>query len=138
MIIGLTANAFKEEREKVIECGGQDFVRKPFRETEIFAMLEKHLGVEFVYEQKDVNGAPQTGHEIPFEDLQAGAAELPVEILARLIEVSELCDADMIDEVIQEIRSLNVALADALSGLAEDFAYGDFLALAENTQTGGE
>lgn len=61
-IIALTANAFEEDRLRVIEHGGNDFIRKPFRESEIFEILHKHLGVRYVFEQgKDLMPASPVG-----------------------------------------------------------------------------
>jgi CheY-like chemotaxis protein len=48
-IIALTADLM--EKESVPHSGlFDDWVYKPFRQTEIFERLEKHLGVQFVYE----------------------------------------------------------------------------------------
>ena len=55
-IIVSTASAFEEDRLKVQEHGGDDFVRKPFRDSEIFEGLHRHLGVSYVYEQEDDPG----------------------------------------------------------------------------------
>jgi hypothetical protein len=56
-------------------------------------------------------------------------------VLARLAESNELSDAIMIDQVIEDIRVLNAALADTLSALAENFAYDEILALIKGPGT---
>ncbi|OAD22293.1 two-component hybrid sensor and regulator, partial [Candidatus Thiomargarita nelsonii] len=43
-IIALTASAFEEERAAVLSAGCDDFMRKPFKETDIFEMMHKHIG----------------------------------------------------------------------------------------------
>ncbi len=134
VIIALTASAFEEDRIKIIEHGGNDFVRKPFRESEIFGMLEKHLGVKFIYDEEDASHKPQAGQQISIEYLKSEVAALPVEILARLADSTELCDAAMIDQVINDIRIQNVELADILSGLANDFAYNEIWALVNKAK----
>jgi signal transduction histidine kinase/DNA-binding response OmpR family regulator len=50
-VIALTASAFEDERAKALEAGFDDFVRKPFIEAEIYDMMAKQLGVQFVYEE---------------------------------------------------------------------------------------
>ena len=134
VIIALTASAFEEDRMKIIEHGGNDFVRKPFREAEIFRMLEKHLGVKFIYEDDEKNGEdgrhkPKAGQQNSIADLKSEAAALAIETLARLAESTELSDAAMIDQVIEDIRIENAALADALAIWAENFAYDNILKL---------
>ena len=94
-------------------------------------MIQKHLGVKFVYGKENESRQPQTDHGISFEDLKSMAATLPDEILARLAEATELSDAAMIEQVINDIRTQNDQLADALSHLAENFAYDQILALVK-------
>jgi hypothetical protein len=96
-------------------------------------MLEKHLGVKFVYGE-DTSHKLQAGQQISAEDLKCKAAALPIEILARLVESTELSDAAMIDQAIKDIRINNVGLADALSGLAENFAYDKILAIVQEAK----
>jgi hypothetical protein len=43
----------------------------------------------------------------------------------------------MIDEVIEEIRTENLAIAEVLSEMAENFAYDDILALADASRSIG-
>ena len=53
IIIGLTAFAFEEDKQKVMTTGDDDFVRKPWTEEMIFSSLEKHLGVCFQYDKDE-------------------------------------------------------------------------------------
>lgn len=47
-IIALTASIFEEERAIVLSAGCDDFIRKPFREAEIFETMSKHMGLRYV------------------------------------------------------------------------------------------
>ncbi|MDJ0729117.1 MAG: transporter substrate-binding domain-containing protein [Crocosphaera sp.] len=49
-IIALTASAFAENREAVLNIGCDDFVSKPFSESIIFDKLAQHLGVRYSYD----------------------------------------------------------------------------------------
>jgi CheY-like chemotaxis protein len=51
IIIALTASAFEEERAQILAAGCDDFVRKPFRDSDIFEHMEKHLGVMYIYQE---------------------------------------------------------------------------------------
>jgi signal transduction histidine kinase/CheY-like chemotaxis protein len=48
-VIALTAHAFERERRQILAAGCDDFIRKPYDEAELFAMLTRHIGVAFIY-----------------------------------------------------------------------------------------
>jgi CheY-like chemotaxis protein len=52
----MTASSLEEEQEIALSQGGDDFLRKPFRASEIFTLLETHLGAQFVYEKGEAQG----------------------------------------------------------------------------------
>ncbi|MCP4218613.1 MAG: response regulator, partial [bacterium] len=58
-VIAVTASVFEEDRAVVLSAGCDDFVRKPFRASEIFDTIHQHLGVRYVYEDagETVSGA---------------------------------------------------------------------------------
>ncbi|MBN1582646.1 MAG: PAS domain S-box protein [Anaerolineae bacterium] len=65
VVILVTASAFEEDRQRMLEMGGDDFIRKPFQEVQIFDALARHLGVRFVYE----NGAGQAFRQLDPDSL---------------------------------------------------------------------
>ncbi len=135
VIIALTASAFEEDRLKVIEHGCNDFVRKPFRAHEIFERIIKHLGVRYVYAEEDESRKSlDPGEKMSDEILATFINDLPEEVVAKLKEATVSSDADMIDAMIEEIRSENVQLAEALTGMAGNYAYDRILALFQKAE----
>ena len=47
-IIALTASVLEEEKAVILAAGCDDFVRKPFRDSNIFEAIKKNLGVEYI------------------------------------------------------------------------------------------
>ena len=45
-IVAVTASAFKEQRQEMLDAGMDDFVRKPYRFHEIYDCMAKQLGRE--------------------------------------------------------------------------------------------
>lgn len=112
-IIALTANVLEEEKAVVIEAGCDDFLRKPFRETEIFEMMSTHIGVSYVYEEErktdEAEGIP-SGEVLTAEAIKA----LPGELIASLEEALLEGDLDSMTTITEEISTQNAPLAAAL------------------------
>ena len=131
-IIALTASAFEENKAKAFESGCDDFVRKPFRESDIFKKMTKHLGVRFVHKEDDGQDKPAAAAEqLSAADLQSIMAGLPPELLERLAEATDSCDADKIDSIIGDIHNYNDQLGDTLTRLSGKFAYNEIMALID-------
>ncbi|QTA90979.1 hybrid sensor histidine kinase/response regulator [Desulfonema magnum] len=130
-VIALTASAFEEERAAILSAGCDDFMRKPFRENEIFDMMKKHIGVRYVYEESIKQEVPPVqDKEIMAETL----AELSSDLLAVLEKASESGDTEMVNEVIADISAHNAALADGLTRLADNFAFEQILTLIQEAK----
>jgi CheY-like chemotaxis protein len=50
-IIALTASAFEDEKQAMLEAGCNDCVRKPFIANTIFETMAKHLEIYYLYEE---------------------------------------------------------------------------------------
>jgi signal transduction histidine kinase/CheY-like chemotaxis protein len=127
-IIALTASAFEEERAEIISSGCDDFLRKPFRAEEIFAVMSKHIGVRYQYADDKAEETPLI-MRVQLQELIPTMNNLPAALRARFTEAIELGDMIMLADVIADIRKDNPVLADALSHLAEHFKYDELLSL---------
>lgn len=134
VIVALTASAFEEDRRLILSHGCDDFVRKPFRESEIFDKLEKHLGVRFVYEDRSQPPPPQPTDSQRMLTLRA-LAGLPRPWVRRLEDAAAQADPELVLGLIEEIRPEHKSLADGLEALAGGFRFDIILALCE--QAGG-
>lgn len=54
VIVSLTAYALEQVKMKALEAGCTDFVAKPFRSHELFSVISKHLGIEYIFEEEEV------------------------------------------------------------------------------------
>ena len=46
-VLAISASASQADRDIAVKAGATDFVTKPFRATELLALLEQHLGIRF-------------------------------------------------------------------------------------------
>jgi signal transduction histidine kinase/CheY-like chemotaxis protein len=126
-IVALSASNFEEARTVVFSVGCDDFIHKPFREADIFDALHKHIGVRYVYDEplREANSTPT-------ESLTPEAiAALPADWLASLEKGAIEGDLDLILSQIEQIRSQNDALANALASLAKKFQFKQLLTLIQ-------
>ena len=112
-IIALTASAFEEDRVKVLEHGCDDFMRKPFQEHEIFKMLSKHLGVQFIHEttSDDKNNKPGMSTSM----MQQAIVGLPKELKCDFKTAVDRVDFDRAIVMLERLQEENEALASALA-----------------------
>jgi two-component system sensor histidine kinase/response regulator len=127
VIIALTASAFEEQRAEVLAGGCDDFVRKPFREHEIFDALHCHLGVRFIYEA--ITPAPAAATSVSMEELRAAVESLPAAWATDLYQATVAADINQILVLIEAARPPAPHLADTLAQWAHNFEYDKLTAL---------
>jgi signal transduction histidine kinase/DNA-binding response OmpR family regulator len=118
VVVALTASAFEHEETMVLSAGCDDFVRKPVRESVIFEKIAQHLGVRFVYEERQ---APTTAEAGAARLTPAQLAVLPADWVANLRQAILAADMDQIQTLIDQIREQDRALANELQRLADNF-----------------
>jgi signal transduction histidine kinase/CheY-like chemotaxis protein len=123
VIVALTASAFEEERKLILSEGINDFIRKPFKDHEIFDVLSKHLGIRFVYAEEPVL-ADVIEMAGPKSVLALNESPtLPTEWLGELTHAAAAADGERIHELLEQIRVQNPQLADSLQGLAAQYRF---------------
>ncbi|MEZ2236405.1 ATP-binding protein [Microcoleus sp.] len=131
-IIALTASVLEEERAVVVSAGCDDFMRKPFREQEIFAVMNKHIGVRYIYEES-IDKAAQTLSKTDIKDVlePEALATLPPDLRANLASAAKSLDIGEVDHLIQEVKAINASIGNAFLVLANEFEYGKIASYIE-------
>ena len=99
-IIAVTASAMDENRQELMEIGADDFIGKPFRETELFRKIHAHLGVEYLYAE-DPTATAQEEAELTPESL----AGWPQDLIDLMREAVIGADLDQLLARIQEVEA---------------------------------
>jgi len=128
-IVAVTASSFEEQRAIILSTGCDDFIRKPFRDADIFDALHKHLGVSFVYDEP---AASPTSTQTDTDAITPDAiAALPADLVTNLYQAIIDGDKDLMLSLIDQIRSSNKPLANALAALVNNFRYKQLLTLTQ-------
>ncbi len=130
VIIAQTASAFEEDREAILKAGCDDFLQKPYRESNIFDLIHKHLKVQFVYAECGGDIAEKIDQRKMLTP--EAFAKLPKEVLMELQQSASVADIDAAQFCIDRIRKSEEALADELAKIVSEYRFDIIEELLEN------
>lgn len=122
-IVALTAHALEEERIEILNSGCDDFIRKPYRASEIQDALMTHLGVRFLYENEEIQ--EKTPEQCSLE--HGDFLNVSPELLDELQTAAELLDAECCQTVIRRIGMEDIELGNRLSCMVRKLKYRELL-----------
>lgn len=129
IIIAVTASVLEEEKSGVFAAGCDDFLRKPFREEEVFDIMQRHLGIRYLYEEVTIDRKSTVKNSpanlLSRDDLM----NLPQPIQQELQNCLLTGNLALLATIIDEIRVENPPLANAIQDCCDRFQYEKILNL---------
>lgn len=123
VIIALTASAFEEQREAILNAGCDDFVRKPFRTEILLEKIALHIGVRYIYEQPKLPQLPQPLKRLSPESLEV----MPKEWQRKIHQLAEACQDEeiltLIEQIPEEYADIKLALTDLVDNFRLDVIF---------------
>ena len=116
-IVAVTASAYAEQRQEMLDVGMDDYVRKPYHADEIYDTLSKHLGLKYTY--REAQEQPELDVTLTPEMMTA----LPESLRDELVTAIESLDSGRIAATIQKVAAHDQKLKALLSRLATNFDY---------------
>ncbi len=123
-IIAVTASAMDDNRQELMEIGADDFIGKPFRESELFQKIQTHAGVEYQYAEDPMEAPMETANLT-----QESLALWPRDLIHSMREAVITADLDLLLAKIQEVETRDPKVSQALRRLADNFEYQKLLDL---------
>ena len=130
VILALTAFAFEEHRQRALDVGCDDYVRKPFQEHEVFDKLQQYLKVEYLYEEQEtesMEGATLATDTLPIELAEAAVAEqlqnFSDDVRSQLAVAAVSLDKEVALEIIQTLEAKDNQLAYTLRTWVDGFRF---------------
>lgn len=130
-IIAITASVLEEQRAVVLSSGCDDFVRKPFQEGIIFEVMAKHLGISYIYEERN---SPSQVLSSPIETLNLSEfmTAMPKEWVMQLHAAALDADSELVNQMIDEIADIDASAIQILRNWVSNFEFEKILDLAES------
>lgn len=119
-IIALTASTYFKQRAMILSSGFDDFVQKPFSESEIFEKMAQFLGVKYIYQDKiPLTAELPTSKQLTPIDL----AVMTKTWLIDLAQASARLDPQAIAQLLEQIPVEHITLKKALQAKVNDFDF---------------
>ncbi|ATX82876.1 Signal transduction histidine kinase [Mariprofundus ferrinatatus] len=133
VIIAVTAVAFSEERQQMLDAGCDDLVKKPYTFEEIFQVIERNLKIEFVYpEPGEGESQGETGVKALDKSKVSDALKaLPAQLLDQVHRSALELDMDGMEEALAELDKVNPELAESLRAMHRQLDYSAILKLVQ-------
>jgi signal transduction histidine kinase/ligand-binding sensor domain-containing protein/CheY-like chemotaxis protein len=136
IVIALTASALEEDRAVILSEGCDDYMRKPFREEDLFAAIARHLGVRYVYQAVGSEAAAGAedgqGRIAPAVDegkrLAARLQAAEPAWLEELERATILGDSEAIHRLASAVAGQDPELAEGIVKLADRYEHEQILA----------
>jgi CheY-like chemotaxis protein len=120
VIIALTASAFFEQREVILEAGCDDFIAKPFQEEILYEKIALHLGLSYLYEVENPTVSIQDSVQ-PLKLTSEVLSVMPNEWVQKLHQAALALNEELIIELIQQIPESEATLTKILNNLVNNF-----------------
>ena len=115
-IIAITASAFDDDRQEVFSAGVDEYLRKPFQPNELFGILEKGLGLNYLVAESDDASLCEQG-------IESAPPRLPTALVASLQEAAEGGDVLQLQMIGDELLQIDANAAEALKRMISRYDY---------------
>ena len=134
-VIALTASAFESKRSATLKAGCDDYLRKPFRENQLLDKISQQLGVEYIYEdnQLDPNSEKNSSEKSENHLTSDSLAMMNLEWRENFRKAATELDEPKLRDLINQIPENYNHLGKSLTELVNNFQFERLITLLENT-----
>ncbi len=127
VVIAVTASAFHDDRQKILEAGADGYLSKPFLEEDLLETIGRLARLDYLYDGEEPDGVQTAAEPAPIS--AADLASLPSELRSACMEAAENADFFLLEEQIRKISDFSPTVAERLADLAGRYHYEGILAL---------
>ena len=127
-VIAVSASALMDERDEILAAGADEFIRKPFRENELFEALGRLLEIKYRYaNESTIALKPEESARLTPDDL----ANLPAELREELRQALFALNVGVIRGTIDRICTHDRPLGEAMRRLEKEYQFEALLDLVK-------
>ncbi|MBD2693918.1 ATP-binding protein [Anabaena catenula] len=121
-MIALTASAFEEDKQAILDVGCDDIVAKPFEETILFEKMAHYLKLRYVYSDKKYRQKlPKLDNNKLIQLTRSDLQVMPSNWITQVYEAALVIDDAKLYELFQLIPAEHQQIADTLRNLVDNF-----------------
>ena len=132
-IIALTASAFEEDRKKIMDCGCDDFIGKPFKVETLYEAMNRHIGLEYEYMDENISTNIEIDSGSKKIDVQ-NLKELPENLFLKLFNAAMNLSIDQITSLIPELKKHDQNLANEIQLMIQNLDFDHLLYLVDQAK----
>jgi CheY-like chemotaxis protein len=133
-IIVLTASSFEDGRKDMAAVGVDGYVRKPFRESEIFGAIARCLSIKYVYAEEAAGSLPQQSAATAARSAEA-LSHLPKSLVHDLRAAASGANLKSLLTLISQVETHDAQAAEGLRELATRYDYEAILGVLPGAST---
>ncbi len=122
-IVSISASVFDEDKQKAFEVGCDGFVKKPFKESDIFEEMKQHLGLQYIYETSTQKNSQENEKPMQNNLIKDLVKTLSTEWRTEMKQAIEHVDMDQMSSLIGQIREENSTLANTIQKRIDQYEY---------------
>jgi CheY-like chemotaxis protein len=115
-IVALTASAFEEELQNILQAGCDDMVSKPVEEARLFSVMGNLLNLRYRYAEPELAINPN-------ETIQLDFSQLPTLQIAALRAAAEELDLSKARQIVAALQATDPELAGRIDELLQGFRF---------------
>jgi len=132
-LIAVSASVLSEDQERVMAVGADAFLRKPFTGEELFALIQGHLKVEYMY--ADDSGTSPRAEQGLSETMPVLLDQLPEGLVSGLHEAAVNLDVEQLDELLTQVAQRDAKLAERFRKLIQNYDFQGLRDLLKGSST---
>jgi CheY-like chemotaxis protein len=134
-IVAVTASAFEEDKQRILDAGADDYLSKPFKDAELFETIGRLTGAKYLYEE--ALNAEKEKVSATADDkvlMHKTVTTLPLDLVNQMRAAVESADLDQLNELALQLATQQPLLATQIQEMAARYEYE---ALTELFSSGG-